>query len=71
MVATEFRTPENKPDKNAAKTIIHAAQERKLLLLSCGTYDNSIRWIPPLIVSEKQINDALGIFSEALKETRK
>jgi 4-aminobutyrate aminotransferase len=71
MVATEFRTPENKPDKNAAKAIIHAAQERKLLLLSCGTYDNSIRWIPPLIVTEKQINDALGIFSEALKETMK
>jgi 4-aminobutyrate aminotransferase len=71
MVATEFRTPENKPDKNAAKAIIHAAQERKLLLLSCGTYDNSIRWIPPLIVTEMQINDALGIFGEALKETMK
>jgi 4-aminobutyrate aminotransferase len=71
MVATEFRNPENKPDKNTAKAIIHAAQERKLLLLSCGTYDNSIRWIPPLIVTEKQINDALGIFGEALKETSK
>jgi 4-aminobutyrate aminotransferase len=66
MVATEFRTPENKPDKNTAKAIIHAAQERNLLLLSCGTYDNSIRWIPPLVVTEKQINDALGIFAEAL-----
>jgi 4-aminobutyrate aminotransferase len=71
MVATEFRTPENKPDKNTAKAIIHAAQERNLLLLSCGTYDNSIRWIPPLVVTEKQINDALGIFAEALKEVVK
>ena len=71
MVATEFRTPENKPDKNTAKAIIHAAQERNLLLLSCGTYDNSIRWIPPLVVTEKQINDALGIFVEALKEVVK
>jgi len=71
MVATEFRTPENKPDKNTAKAIIHAAQERNLLLLSCGTYDNSVRWIPPLVVTEKQINDALGIFAEALKEVVK
>ncbi|PIZ25508.1 MAG: aspartate aminotransferase family protein, partial [Chloroflexi bacterium CG_4_10_14_0_8_um_filter_57_5] len=68
MVATEFRTSENKPDKNTVKAIIHAAQERKLLLLSCGTYDNSIRWIPPLIVSERQIDDAVSIFAEALKD---
>jgi 4-aminobutyrate aminotransferase len=71
MVATEFRTPDNKPDKNTSKAVIHASQERKLLLLSCGTYDNIIRWIPPLIVTEKQINDALSVFGEALKDTIK
>lgn len=71
MVATEFRTPENKPDKNTAKALIHAAQERNLLLLSCGTHDNTIRWIPPLVVTEKQVNDALGIFAAALKEVIK
>jgi 4-aminobutyrate aminotransferase len=40
-----------------------------LLLLSCGTYDNTVRWIPPINVTAEQINDGLGIFSEALKET--
>ncbi len=69
MVAAEFRTSDNKPAKDIAKALIHAAQERKLLLLLCGTFDNSIRWIPPLIVTEGQINDALKIFGEALKET--
>jgi len=43
-------------------------EERGLLLLTCGTYDNIIRWIPPLIVDESQVNDALAIFEEALKE---
>ena len=27
------------------------AEETDLLLLSCGTYDNTIRWIPPLNVT--------------------
>jgi 4-aminobutyrate aminotransferase len=68
MIGSEFRTPGRKPDKTTAKALIHACQERKLLLLSCGSYDNVIRWIPPLVVSDGQINDALRIFQEALKE---
>jgi len=68
MVATEFRTPDRKPAKATAKAVVHACQERQLLLLTCGAYDNVIRWIPPLIVSEAQINDALDILGEALIE---
>jgi 4-aminobutyrate aminotransferase len=68
MIGTEFRTPDRKPDKATAKGLVHACQDRKLLLLTCGTYDNTIRWIPPLIVSEGQISDALGIFKDALQE---
>jgi hypothetical protein len=41
------------------------------LLLSCGTYDNTLRWIPPLNVTAEQINDGLNIFGEALKESVK
>jgi 4-aminobutyrate aminotransferase-like enzyme len=36
--------------------------------LTCGTYDNVIRWIPPLIVSEAQVANALDVFTAALKE---
>jgi len=70
MIGTEF-TANNKPaDKSITKAVIHACEERGLLLLSCGTYDNVIRWIPPLIVNEAQVNDALGIFTEALKQNQ-
>ncbi|MCI0519499.1 MAG: aminotransferase class III-fold pyridoxal phosphate-dependent enzyme [Chloroflexi bacterium] len=68
MIGAEFRTPANKPDKDTAKALVHACQDRKLLLLTCGTYDNVIRWIPPLVVNAQQIDHALGVFSEALKE---
>jgi len=71
MIGTEFTIKGKPADKSIVKAVIHACEERNLLLLSCGTYDNVIRWIPPLIVTEAQINDGLKIFSEALKETVK
>jgi 4-aminobutyrate aminotransferase len=69
MIGTEFML-DGRPDKAKplVKEIIHAAEENNLLLLSCGTYDNTIRWIPPLNVTSEQINDGLAIFSQALKE---
>ena len=68
MMATEFRTADNKPDKKTAKAIIQACQDQRLLLLSCGTYDNSIRWIPPLVVTADQIDRALNILRKALEQ---
>ncbi len=65
MVATEFGRS-GQPDTATAKAVIKAAQEAGLLLLGCGTYDNVIRWIPPLVVTEEQIKDALHIFAAAL-----
>lgn len=69
MVGVEFTTPDGKPDAVTAEEVQQACLQRKLLLLMCGTYRNVIRWIPPLIVSETQIADALVIFEEALTQT--
>ena len=68
MIGTEFIL-DNRPQnaKPLVKEIVHAAEERNLLLLSCGTYDNTIRWIPPLNVTSGQINDGLQVFESALK----
>jgi 4-aminobutyrate aminotransferase len=68
MVGTEFRTSARKPDKTTAKAVVHACYERKLLLLTCGPWDNTIRWIPPLIVTEDIIYQALNILEDSLKE---
>ena len=70
MVATEFRT-NDKDDKAFTKAVQNACLERNLLLLSCGTYGNVIRWIPPLIVTAEQIDEALEIFEEALHQVTK
>ncbi len=67
MIGVEFRDQDRRPDKATTKAVVQACFERKLMLLTCGTYDNVIRWIPPLIVSEKQVDEAINIFVEALK----
>ncbi len=65
MVGVEFGQP-GAPDTATAKAVIKAAFERGLMLLTCGTFDNVIRWIPPLVVTEQQIDEALQIFAAAL-----
>ena len=72
MIGTEFIL-DGRPDKakTLVKDVIHSAEGKGLLLLSCGTYDNTIRWIPPLNVTSEQISDGLSIFSESLKEVVK
>lgn len=68
MVATEFTGADGKPDAHTAKAVHKACIDRKLLLLTCGPYGNTIRWIPPLIVTAEQIDEALQIFADAIQE---
>ncbi|MBI4772293.1 MAG: aminotransferase class III-fold pyridoxal phosphate-dependent enzyme, partial [Chloroflexi bacterium] len=70
MVATEFTDPKRQPWTERAKAVGKAALNHDLMLLTCGSYDNTIRWIPPLIVNEAQIKDALGAFEAALEEAK-
>jgi 4-aminobutyrate aminotransferase len=67
MVGVEF-TRDGQPDAGMAKAVQAACFCRGLLLLTCGTYDNIIRWIPPLVVTSEQIQEGLRIFEEALGE---
>ncbi len=60
MVATEFA------DAATAKAVQRACMDENLLLLTCGTYGNVIRWIPPLVVKEEEIAEALSIFEHAV-----
>ena len=71
MIGTEFIIEGSRPDKAKpmVKDIVHAAEDDNLLLLTCGTYDNVVRWIPPLNVTAGQINDGLKVFEGSLKKT--
>ncbi|MCC7359615.1 MAG: aminotransferase class III-fold pyridoxal phosphate-dependent enzyme [Anaerolineales bacterium] len=67
MVATEFTMPTREPWTDRAKAVAARALDAGLLLLTCGSYDNVIRWIPPLMVSEAQIKEALAVFAAGLE----
>jgi 4-aminobutyrate aminotransferase len=67
MNAIEF-THDGKPDPDLSKAVLGAALEDGLILLGCGTFDNVIRWIPPLVVTTQEIDDAVEIFTNALKK---
>lgn len=69
MVATEFTDPDGNPDAEIAKRVLKGCLERRLLMLSCGSYGNVLRWIPPLVVSSEQLEEAVGIFEQALKQS--
>jgi 4-aminobutyrate aminotransferase-like enzyme len=66
MVGVEI-TAKNGESKGITSSIQRACLEKNLLLLTCGTYGNVIRWIPPLVVNTQQIDEALIIFQDALE----
>ncbi|MCO5197476.1 MAG: aminotransferase class III-fold pyridoxal phosphate-dependent enzyme [Anaerolineae bacterium] len=67
MIATEFSKANGDPWGDKASAIVKICRDNGLLLLTCGPYGNVIRWIPPLIVTQSQIQDALTVFEDALR----
>ncbi len=70
MLALEFVVPGEGdgrvPDPALTKRVLAAALERKLIVLSAGTYANVARIIPPLVTTASEIDLALGILDESL-----
>jgi 4-aminobutyrate aminotransferase len=67
MVAIEFAESGTlKPRPDLAKQLLHDALDRHLLLLSCGTYGQAVRFIPPLVTTEAEIDQAVSIIAESL-----
>jgi len=68
MIAAEFTDLDGTPTTNLAKAVVKGCLKRRLLLLTCGPWDNTVRWIPPLVVTQEQIEEALAVFKGTLEE---
>lgn len=69
MIGVEFvkdRTT-REPDGSTCEAVRAVCAQEGLLILSCGTEHNVIRWIPPLDVTSAEIDEALSIFRRALE----
>ncbi len=64
MVASAFTDPARVP-----RLLEHCLRDGHLILMSAGTYGRDIRWMPPLVVTADEIDEALTAFSAALKAT--
>jgi len=72
MVAAEFRHPQTgMPDTaRVAAIVAHCLNEGHLILMSAGTYSQTVRFMPPLVVSEAEIDEGLRVFRKAVEATR-
>lgn len=70
MVAVEFIHPGDgkKPNGAIVKRILQEMLDRGLLAYSAGTRGQVIRFMPPLIATEEQIDRAIAIFRESVRE---
>jgi 4-aminobutyrate aminotransferase / (S)-3-amino-2-methylpropionate transaminase / 5-aminovalerate transaminase len=54
------------PDKGSVTRLLAAALERGLILLSCGTYGNTVRVLAPLTTPDEIIEEGLAVMEAAL-----
>ena len=68
MVAMELVTEDQNPDAALTAEIKEKALQKNLLLLTCGSDHNVVRFIAPLIVGKAEMDQALHILKEVLEE---
>ncbi len=56
------------PDADLTKAIVSMAYQKGLVLLSCGTRGNVIRFLPALTISDELVNEGLDIIETCLNE---
>ncbi len=56
-----------KPSKELASRVTEEALKRGLLLITCGLYGNCIRVLVPLVIPDGELEEALGVWEEALE----
>jgi 4-aminobutyrate aminotransferase/(S)-3-amino-2-methylpropionate transaminase len=68
MVAMELVNPGTKePNAAAAKSIVGYCNQQGVIALACGTYGNVIRLLPPLVITDEQLADGLGVLAAAVR----
>ncbi len=67
MIGIEFaQGADLTPRPDLAKGLLHEAFDRNLLLLTCGTYGQVVRVIPPLVTTDAEVETAIGVIGESL-----
>ena len=69
MVGIEFVQDDAKtPAKEVVESVVDYARERGLILLPTGTYSNVIRLLPPINMSDAELEEGLEVLEEAITQ---
>jgi 4-aminobutyrate aminotransferase/(S)-3-amino-2-methylpropionate transaminase len=68
MMAMELVRPgTTEPDADAAKRIVAACHRAGVVTLSCGSYGNIVRLLPPLVITDALLADGLAVLADAVR----
>ncbi|MDI5965301.1 4-aminobutyrate--2-oxoglutarate transaminase [Streptomyces sp. SL13] len=65
LVASGTRDGAKEPDAATAAAVAKACHAAGLVVLTCGTYGNVLRFLPPLVIGEDLLNEGLDIIESA------
>jgi 4-aminobutyrate aminotransferase/(S)-3-amino-2-methylpropionate transaminase len=69
MIAVELVKPGTiEPDADLTKALCAGAHAAGVIVLSCGTYGNVLRFLPPLAISDDLLNEGLDILAQILAD---
>ncbi|MCW2514683.1 MAG: 4-aminobutyrate--2-oxoglutarate transaminase [Mycobacterium sp.] len=69
MIAVELvKAGTTEPDADLTKALCAAAHAAGVIVLSCGTYGNVLRFLPPLTISDELLEEGLDVLALVLKD---
>ncbi len=70
MVAVELvRSGTTEPDADLTRSIAAAAHAQGLVVLTCGTYGNVLRFLPPLSMPDHLLTEGLDVLEQIFKDS--
>jgi 4-aminobutyrate aminotransferase / (S)-3-amino-2-methylpropionate transaminase / 5-aminovalerate transaminase len=68
MLAIELvQAGSNEPNPELTKAVAASCLKEGVIILTCGTYGNVIRLLPPLVISDELLLDGLEVLAAAIK----
>ena len=69
MIAVELvKSGTDEPDPLLTNAVAAAAHLAGVIVLTCGTYGNVLRFLPPLAISDELLNEGLDVVAAAFKD---
>ena len=71
MIAIELVVPGSKdPNGELLGKLVKYAQQKGVLFLTAGTYGNVLRFLPPLVIGDELVKDAMAVLDEAFANVK-